>query len=140
MVNDPAEQPESDPEPGGRPVQITPSFFAETVEKHVDRDEVTGGICALRFGDDSVRRFVIDPELSDLNEEDYAAKAAGDLLDLLGDEGLTFDREIEVRIPVGDPDRVIEEVETSDTVTLQLDTAAVRTLIAGIMDGFTHSD
>lgn len=123
---------ELDPESQGRPMQVTPEFFLRTVSEHADREEIARGVCRLRLSDDSHRRFLIEPELTETEESTYAATVTRELIDLLESEA-AFDGDLELDVPVGDPDRVVERVGEESSVPVQFGPDAVQVLLTRLL-------
>lgn len=117
-----------------RPVdRVNPAFFRDIVDEYVAEDRLTGGVARLEIDGENERRFVVAEELPELSDDAYLAAELAELVDVLERDDELLDRPLELSIPVADAERVVEEAESEETVTVLFEPAGVRTLLEGLL-------
>lgn len=117
-----------------RPVdRVNPEFFRDIVDEYVAEDRLTGGVARIEVDGEDSRRFVVADELPELSDDAYLAAELAELIDVLDRDEELLDRPVELSVPVADAERVVEEAETEETVTVLFEPTGVRALLDGLL-------
>lgn len=120
-----------------RPVdRVTTDFFRDIVDEYVAEDRLQRGYARFDVDDeDRERRFVVEDDLPELSDTAYVEAEVRELVDVLDRDEDVLDQPVELSIPVGDADRVREEVEEDGTVTVLFQPEGVQTLLEQLLAG-----
>lgn len=118
-----------------RPVdRVNAAFFRDIVDEYVDHDRLQRGYARFEVDDeDRERRLVVEDDLPELSDTAYTEAQLEELIDVLGRDDAPVDGAIELPIPVGDPERVVEEARRDGKVTVYFEPDGVRGLLEELL-------
>jgi hypothetical protein len=118
-----------------RPVdRVNAAFFRDIVDEYVEHDRLQRGYARLELDDeDRERRLVVEDDIPELSDTAYTEAQLAETIDVLGRDDAPVEGAIELPIPVGDPERVRDEVEEDGTVTVFFEPEGVRALLEELL-------
>lgn len=122
MTSDhPAEKPRGD--------QMTTDFFEDVLAEYLADDRLEGGVVRLELDDGRSRRIVVDDDTESLDPYEYLKRELAETIYLIEENEELLDEPVELSIPVGDADRVVEEAERDEAVTTLFQTSGIKMLL-----------
>lgn len=117
--------------PGEKPRgdQLTTDFFENVLETYLAEDRLEGGVLRLHLDDGKTRRLVVDDETGSLDPYEYLLRELEEVITLVEENEALLDEPVELSIPVGDADRVVEEATEEETVTTLFRTGGIVTVL-----------
>lgn len=114
--------------------KMTTDFFEDVLATYLEEDRIERGVLRLELEDGETRRIVVDDETASLDPYEYVLRELEEVISLLADAEEMLDDPVEVSIPVGDADRVVEEVRAEGTVTALFRTSGIETVLEHLRD------
>lgn len=109
--------------------KMTTDFFENVLLRYLEEDRLESGALRLELDDGVTRRIVVDDDTESLDAYEYILRELAEINTLLDETEDLLDEPIELSIPVGDTDRVIEEAQEEETVTTLFQAGGIRTII-----------
>mgnify|MGYP000367845310 CR=1 FL=1 len=119
--DEPLEKPRGD--------QMTTDFFENVLTTYLEEDRIESGVMRLELDDGRTRRLVIDDDTESLEPYEYLERELAEVIYLIEENEDLLDEPVELSIPVGDVDRVIEEAEQEAAVTTLFQASGVQTVL-----------
>lgn len=117
-----------------RPVdRVTPAFFRDIVSEYVEADRLDRGIARLTVDGDRERCFVVADGLAEVSDAAYAEAEIAEVIAVLESDGGLLEQPLELSVPVGDEERVIEEVTETGTVSVFLQPEGLVTILQNLL-------
>ena len=125
-----------------RPVdRVNAAFFRDIVDEYVEHDRLQRGYARFEVDDeDRERRLVVEDDLPELSDTAYTEAQLEELIDVLGRDDAPVEGVIELPIPVGDPERVVEEARRDGKVTVYFEPDGIRGLLAELLAALRAED
>lgn len=122
--DEPLEKPRGD--------QMTTDFFENVLTTYLEADRIESGVMRLELDDGRTRRLVIDDDTESLDPYEYLERELAEVIYLIEENEDLLDEPVELSIPVGDVDRVIEEAEEEAAVTTLFRASGVQTVLENL--------
>lgn len=123
-------------QPGEKPRgdQMTTDFFRNVLETYLEEDRIESGVLRLELADGQTRRIVVEDDTASLDPYEYVLRELEETIHLIEENEDLLDDPIELSVPVGDTERVIEEVTEEETVTTLFRTSGITTILEHLHD------
>ena len=109
--------------------QMTTDFFENVLTTYLEEDRIESAVIRLELDDGRTRRLVIDDDTESLGPYEYLERELAEVIYLIEENEDLLDEPVELSIPVGDVDRVIEEAEEEEAVTTLFRASGVQTVL-----------
>jgi hypothetical protein len=109
--------------------QMTTDFFETVLTTYLEEDRIESGVLRLDLDDGRTRRLVIDDESESLDPYEYLQRELAEVIYLIEENEDLLDEPVELSIPVGDTERVIEEAEQDEAVTTMFRASGIQTVL-----------
>ncbi|MEF8783029.1 MAG: hypothetical protein V5A39_06575 [Haloarculaceae archaeon] len=109
--------------------QMTTDFFENVLTTYLEEDRIESAVMRLELDDGRTRRLVIDDDSESLDPYEYLERELAEVIYLIEENEDLLDEPVELSIPVGDVERVIEEAEEEEAVTTLFRASGVQTVL-----------
>lgn len=117
------------PESRARGDQMTTEFFDNVLSKYLEEDRLESGVLRLELDDGKTRRIVVDDDTESLDTHEYLKREIEEVMHLIEANEDLLDQPVELAIPVGDAERVVEEAEEDGAVTTWFQPEGIKTVL-----------
>lgn len=107
---------------------MTTEFFENVLTEYLEDERIEGGVVRLDLDDGSTRRVVIDDDTESLVAHEYVKQELEEVIHLMEVNEDLLDQPIELSIPVGDEERVVEEAREG-AVTTWFEPEGIKTVL-----------
>ncbi|WP_220132574.1 hypothetical protein [Natronomonas sp. LN261] len=109
--------------------QMTTDFFEKVLASYLEEDRLESGVLRLDIDDGRTRRLIIDDDTGELDRYEYIKRELEEVIYLIEENEDLLDEPVELPIPVGDTERVIEEAKEEDAVTTVFQAGGIKTVL-----------
>jgi hypothetical protein len=109
--------------------RMTTDFFEDVLAAYLEADRIESAVLRLELDDGRTRRLVVDDDTESLSSHEYLARELAEAAHLLESNDDVLGDPLELSIPVGDVDRVVEEAREDGAVTTAVGPGGVATLL-----------
>jgi len=109
--------------------QMTTDFFENVLASYLEEDRLESGVLRLETDDGRTRRLIIDDDTGDLDRYEYIKRELAEVIYLIEENEDLLNEPVELPIPVGDTERVIEEAKEEEAVTTVFQAGGIKTVL-----------
>lgn len=109
--------------------RMSTDFFENVLAAYLEEDRIDSGVMRLELDDGRTRRLVVDDDTESLDTHEYVKRELEEVIYLIEANEDLLDEPVELSIPVGDVDRVVEEAEEDEAVTTLFQASGVKTIL-----------
>jgi hypothetical protein len=109
--------------------QMTTDFFENVLTAYLEDDRIESGVLRLDLDDSRTRRLIVDNDTESLDRYEYLKRELEEVIYLIEANEDLLDEPVELSIPVGDVDRVIEEATEDQAITTVFQTSGIKTVL-----------
>jgi hypothetical protein len=97
--------------------KMTTDFLEDVLLAYLEEDRIESGVLRLDLEDGRTRRIVVDDETASLDPYEYVLRELAEVIALIDENEDLLEEPVNLTIPVGDTEQVVEEATEDGTVT-----------------------